>query len=92
MLLIRVKYNMYISSFLAMRYKLILRGNGNQVVFLFSSSENKDKITDGKMVASRILAASFHFLLPVVAFDEKSCRVDYGLSRAGFFDSTHAYV
>ena len=45
------------------------------------------------MFASRILAASFHFLLPVVAFDEKSCRVDYGLSRAGFFHITHhAYV
>ena len=44
------------------------------------------------MFASRIVAAFFHFLLPVVAFDEKSCRADYGLTRAGFFDSTHAYV
>ena len=61
-------------------------------IFLLFISENKDKITDGKMFASRIVAAFFHFLLPVVAFDEKSCRVDYGLSRAGFFDSTHAYV
>ena len=44
------------------------------------------------MFASRIVAAFFYFLLPVVAFDEKSCRVDYGPTRAGFFDSTHAYV
>jgi len=44
------------------------------------------------MFVSRIVAAFFYFLLPVVAFDEKSCHADHGLTRAGFFDSTHAYV
>ena len=58
----------------------------------FYFSENKDKFTDGNFFTTRISAALFHFFLPVVVFDDRPCRVNHGLSRAGFFDSTHAYV